>query len=258
MSIEYSSRSNNNRYTYKMYREQIQIQSYNDKNASASCLGGLTGSFSVGKFDKLIAKLYANKTANGNNHWNANEELYTFFLNYIKELFPIFTWAVEEDGKDMVIKLTFSFDQVANTTECNQMKLICNLARRLYESPRSYELQHAYFLYKENWHNLDFYQILLAAEITEYVSTNDHKLIPFMVSILPTGKEVAHRTTEISGIYNSNMMKCEVSKGYGVSLTLPHNFNPYPKSFTPAVLEQFEAIFKQANEKRKFLNLNEL
>ena len=256
--IDYTSRSNNNRYTFKLYKEQIVIQEYTNSTNCSSCLGGMTSSFNPEKFDKALIKLYANKTANGNNHWNADEELYTFFLNYIKSLFPIFKWNISETENDYIINLNFSFDIPVSLTQCNQMKLICNLARRLYESPRSYQLRHAYELYKQNWHNLDFYQILLIAELSEYYSTNDHKLLPFMISILPTGLQVAERTTQVSGIYNAHYAEEEYSSTYRESLYLPYDFRSYPITLTSTLLEQFEYIFTCANKKRIKLKLDEL
>lgn len=256
--ISYTSMSNNNRYTFTIHKNQRLIKKYNDYNSSSSCLGGVTGQFSANLFDRFCVNLYANINRNGNNHiWLPDEDI-EFFINYVQEMFPIFSWKIyrSDKQKDMIIELLFKFDTLANVVDCNQMKLILNLVRRVYETPRSYQLKAALELYRQNWHNLDLYQILLLAELTEYYSTNDHKLISNTVSILPTKEEIIKRTTEVTGIFNSNTLKVE---GYKEAVkNLPHKFEYYPTTLTPELLEQFEYLFSLTNNYRKKLQLDEL
>ena len=57
--------------------------------------------------------------------------------------------------------------------------MLLNLIRRLYECPRNFQLKHIIELHKQGWHNLSIHQIMLLGELTEYYSTNDHKLISY-------------------------------------------------------------------------------
>ena len=261
-TINYINYSNNNKYTYKYYKEQILIERYDNYDNNHSCLGDMTSKCTPNTFDKFYGCQYANKTRFGNNHiWLPQKDI-EFYLNYIKEMFPIFKWKfyqAKQSTAYMVLELIFIFDHLVDATDCNRMKLIFNLTRRIYETPRSYQLKHALTLYKEKWHNLDLYQLLLLAELTEYSSTNDHKLISNLVSILPTKEEVVKRTSEVTGIFNSNRLACETKSGEFASVSgLPYSFSNYPTELTDPLRKQFEYLFILTNKRRKFLNLNEL
>lgn len=257
--IDFRNHPNNNRYTYRFYKEQILGQSYNNPDDCYSCLGGITGNCSPGKFDKAIINLYANLDRYGNNWLIFSDEECNYYLEYIHSLFPIFTWDIlpVQDKNEKIIKLVFTFDEVIRDSECRQIKMILNLVRRLYECPRNYQLKHIIELYKQQWHNLSIHQIMLLGELTEYYSTNDHKLISFMVTALPTDKEFVSRTKSTAGIFNGNRIKEEFEVS-PPSIKLLSEFSSYPSKLNKPLLKQYEYLFSLSNQYRKILKLDEL
>ena len=258
---EFTSKSNNNRFTYRIYKNQICVSSYNTSTSNNSCLGGITGKMVPNTADVFRVQLYASKSGNGNNHLIFNQEEIDFYLTYIQSLYPLFTWRTFDDpnyADHFVIDLTFEFDELANSVECNQMKIILNLIRHLFENPRTYQLKHAIELFKQKWHNLDLYQLILLMELTEYSSTNDHKLISGMITILPTEKEIVKRSTQISGIYNSHRLPIEEhSSGNYVQ-----GYNTFSSGFpieldNPEFQKRINYLLSAVNERRKQLKLNE-
>ena len=258
--IQFSSLSNNNCYCYNLSKKQRIYRKFEDYNTKYSCLGGITGNLATNSFDRAQILLLASKDKDGNNYlWLPQEDI-EYFLNYIQSLFPIFTWKMYDFPKNnqwVTIELLFKFTNLAEQKDINQMKLILNLIRRVYESPRSYQLSIALYLFRNNWHNLELYQILHLMELTEYSSTNDHKLCAYMPTILPTSKEITQRTTEVNGIYNAHRLSIE-------NITYPDfaikckNFSPFPSKLTEELLEHLEDLFNQTNKRRKQLNLHEL
>ena len=259
---EFTSKSNNNRYTYRIYKNQILVESYDDPNSNYSCLGGITGRMNPNKADIFRIQLYASKSGSGNNHLIFNQEEIDYYLTYIQSLYPLFTWRTFDrpSNKDhFVIDLTFEYDEPANSVECNQMKIVLNLIRRLYENPRTYQLKHAIELFKQKWHNLDLYQLILLMELSEYSSTNDHKLISSMVTILPTEKEIVKRSTQISGIYNSHRLEIEGKGNLEGVLGLNSFNNGFPVNLdNPELQTRINYLLSVVNKRRKQLNLNEL
>ena len=184
-------------------------------------------------------------------------------MDYLYSLFPIFTWSVETQKNCSDIKyisLKFKNNTNYNQSDYNQIKMLLNLIRRLYECPRNFQLKHIIELYKQGWHNLSIHQIMLLGELTEYYSTNDHKLISYVPSILLTDDEFVSRVKEISGIFNANRTHLELNNmnSSWVSLLPQSPFQEYPTNLTPKLLDFYETLFSITNNIRKKLNLNEL
>ena len=112
-------------------------------------------------------------------------------------------------------------------------------------------------MYKQQWHNLSIHQIMLLGELTEYHSTNDHKLISFMVTALPTDKEFVSRTKHVSGIFNGNRISGELDMNPPL-INLPSDFSFYPLELNEPLLKQYEYLFSLSNQYRKILKLDEL
>jgi len=259
IAIDFINQSNNNRYTYRFYKDQILVQSHDKPDSCYSCLGGITGNCNPGQFDKAIINLYTNLNRYGNNWLIFSDEECNYYLEYINSLFPIFTWEIlpVKDKNEKIIKLVFTFDNTIQNSECRQIKMILNLVRRLYECPRNYQLKHIIELYKQQWHNLSIHQIMLLGELTEYYSTNDHKLISFMVTALPTDKEFVSRTKHVSGIFNGNRISGELDMNPPL-INLPSDFSFYPLELNEPLLKQYEYLFSLSNQYRKILKLDEL
>ena len=262
--IQYSGISNNNRYTYKLYYDQKLIAEYKESESNHSCLGGITGQLSTNcTLNRILVNLYTTTSRDGNNWLIYDEEEIKYYMNYLYSLFPIFTWSLETHKNNSTIKyfkLLFKCPICFNQSDYNQIKMLLNLIRRLYECPRNFQLKHIIELHKQGWHNLSIHQIMLLGELTEYYSTNDHKLISYVPSILLTDQEFVNRVKEISGIFNANRTQKELNNMTSSwTALLPRSpFEQYPTSLTPTLLDFYETLFSITNNIRKKLKLNEL
>ena len=261
-TIDYIDHSNNNRYTFRFYKNQLLVKEYTNSSDNHSCLGGITLQVTVNTFDKAIINLYTTTERSGNNHLIFNEEEIKYYMDYLHSLFPIFTWSLESSypgSKIRYFKLIFYFDDLATQAECNQIKMLMNLIRRLYECPRNYQLKHTIELFKKGWHNLSIHQIMLLAELTEYQSTNDHKLINFYPTALLTDNEFIKRVSNISGIYNANRLEVELQRSSCLfNMRYNTDYQRYPVDLTDELLQCYENLFNLSNKWRKYLKLNEL
>lgn len=272
-TISYINKSNSNRFTYYFYNSNEIIKTYILKNEKRACHGDIISTIYLNNFNSakvtLFSSNYINKSmesSNSNNCYWLPKKLVTFYLNYVKSVYPIFDWSITKNNSDIEIDLFFKKEDNSYFTILDKfyMKVILNLVRKICENPRNAQIKLAIELFYKKWHNLDLYQLILLLELTEFLSTNDHKLLSYNISILPSKDEILNY---INTTINSDTLLYEVHDlNIGSSYSLMNYLEEYkslyypnyPTTLTKPFLDYLEHILTLVNQVRKNNNLHEL
>lgn len=272
-TISYTDKSNSNRFTYYFYNSDEIIKAYILKNEKRACHGDIISAIYKNNFNSaevtLFSSNYINKSmklSNSNNCYWLPKKLVIFYLNYVKSVYPIFDWSITKNNSDIEIDLFFKKEDNSYFTILDKfyMKVILNLVRKICENPRNAQIKLAIELFYKKWHNLDLYQLILLLELTEFLSTNDHKLLSYNISILPSKDEILNY---INTTINSDTLLYEVHDlNIGSHYLLMNYLNKYeslyfpnyPTTLTKPFLDYLEHILTLVNKVRKNNNLHEL
>ena len=239
-TISYIDKSNSNRFTYRITDNNIIIKEYNFKYYRRACHGDIISAIYQNNFNSAEVTLFSSNYINNptgpslsNNCYWLPKKLVTFYLNYVKSVYPIFDWSITKNNSDIEINLLFKKEDNSYFTILDKfyMKVILNLVRKICENPRNAQIKLAIELFYKKWHNLDLYQLILLLELTEFLSTNDHKLLSFNISILPSKDEIL---SYINATINSDTSLYEVHcLGIESDYSLMNYLNKYESFYFP-------------------------